>query len=79
MYSEIVNISVPVSKDVALVYFNSDKYEKLKIQALFSILIKENIDVHKKKLLTIMDDISEEAKKNGLTESILAEILNSND
>jgi hypothetical protein len=78
MQVEIEYITLPVAKEAALFYNNSDEKDKIRYQSLFSLLLKPRTKQEAiESLFTTMNEISIIAKKNGLTQEILDEILES--
>jgi predicted CopG family antitoxin len=66
-------INIRVSDKAAEEYLRMNEEEKNRLSQLFNELVKD-----KRTLLQVMDDMSEYAKKQGLTPEILDELLNDN-
>ncbi len=64
-------INIKVSDKAAEIFLSMNEQEKDRLSQLFDELLED-----KRTLLQVMDDISEYAKKQGLTPDKLDEILN---
>ena len=74
--AEIEYITLPVNKEAAVFYNNSDEKDKMLYQLFFSSFLKKNKEDRVKELFRKQfNRISTTAKSNGLTQEILDEIL----
>jgi hypothetical protein len=76
---EFEYITLPVAKEAALFYNNSDEKDKMIYQSFFSSFLKKNKEDRVRDLFETMKSIRVTAKANGLTPEILDEILSEND
>jgi hypothetical protein len=68
-------ISIEVDKDIAQTFFNASANEKMKLQLLLNLRLKELIVNPNHSLLEIMDDMGQYAQSQGMTEELLASLL----
>jgi predicted CopG family antitoxin len=66
-------INIRVSDKAAKKFLSMNEEEKNRLSQLFNEMVED-----KRTLLQVMDDMSEYAKKQGLTPEILDELLNDN-
>jgi hypothetical protein len=66
-------ISIQVDEDIAREYNKIASEQRKRIDSLFIQLVQQ--ELKKISLMQIMDDISNEAERNGLTPEILESIL----
>ncbi len=66
-------ISIQVDEDIAREYNKITPQQRNKIESLFTLLVQQ--ELKKISLMQIMDDIADEAERNGLTPEILESIL----
>jgi predicted CopG family antitoxin len=66
-------INIMVSDKAAEKFLSMNEEEKNRLSQLFNEMVED-----KRTLLQVMDDMSEYAKKQGLTPEILDELLNDN-
>ena len=68
-------IIVSVDADLEEIYRSASESERRKLDLLLNIRLRTVLEPPEKPLLTLMDEISREAKRNGLTPEILQSIL----
>ena len=68
-------ITISLDADLAEIYRSASDSERRKLDLLINLRLRDVLTPPKKSLLTLMDEISEEAKRNGLTPEILESIL----
>ena len=68
-------ITISLDTDLAEIYRSASDSERRKLDLLINLRLRDVLTPPKKSLLTLMDEISEEAKRNGLTPEILESIL----
>ena len=66
-------ITIQVNSDIAKAYQEINSTRREKLELLFSILLKQELD--NRSLSQIMDDIGSKAQERGLTPEILESIL----
>ncbi len=66
-------IAIQVDEDIAREYNKTTPEQRKRIESLFTLLVQQ--ELKKISLMQIMDDISDEAARNGLTPEILESIL----
>jgi len=66
-------IAIQIDEDIAREYNNIPPQQRKKIESLFTLLVQQ--ELKKISLMQIMDDIADEAERNGLTPEILESIL----
>jgi len=66
-------ISIQVDENIAREYNKINPKQRKRIEYLFTLLVQQ--ELKKISLMQIMDDISDEAERNGLTPEILESIL----
>ena len=66
-------ITIQVNSDIAKAYQEINSTRREKLELLFSILLKQELD--NRSLSQIMDDIGYKAQERGLTPEILESIL----
>jgi hypothetical protein len=71
----IEKISLELDADVAMAYNRAPAEEKKKIRSLLSMWLRETAAASPKTLPTIMDELSDRARKRGLTPSKLESLL----
>lgn len=71
---EMTLITIPLDKETARIYNDASEEEKRKIQFLVGLFFKDFI-LSPRPLAEIMDEVSDEAEKRGLTPEILNSIL----
>jgi hypothetical protein len=70
------NITIPLDSDVANFYLNASEQEKIRLQWLLNLWLKQEVMLAPGRTLDeIMDEAGMIAKKNGLSEEVLAQIL----
>ena len=69
------NITIEVEEGAARAYGEASPDERLKLQLLLSLRLKELTDGPGKSLRTIMDEIGREAEARGMTPEILESLL----
>ena len=67
-------IELQVDADLAKTFQDANPAQQQKVQALMNIWLKRAMTITQ--LQTTLDDLSDEAKTNGLTPEILESILN---
>ena len=68
-------ITISVDADLAEIYRLASESERHKLDLLLSIRLRSILTRPKKSLSTLMDEISQEAQRNGMTPEILESIL----
>ena len=68
-------ITISVDADLAEIYRSASESERRKLDLLLSIRLRSILTRPKKSLSTLMDEISQEAQRNGMTPEILESIL----
>jgi hypothetical protein len=76
MNSELEEITLRVDKETANYFNNSSIKEKSAIQAYFEMSILRYRENKSKKLFNTIDKAQRQAKKNGLNQEKLEELLN---
>jgi hypothetical protein len=66
-------IAIQIDEDTAREYNRIAPQQRKKIESLFTLLVQQ--ELKKISLMQIMDDIADEAERNGLTPEILESIL----
>jgi hypothetical protein len=66
-------IAIQIDEDTAKKYNKITPEQRKRIESLFTLLVQQ--ELKKIPLMQIMDDIADEAKRNGLTPEILESIL----
>ena len=66
-------IAIQIDEDTAKKYNKITSEQRKRIESLFTLLVQQ--ELKKISLMQIMDDISDEAERNGLTPEILESIL----
>jgi hypothetical protein len=66
-------IAIQIDEDTAKKYNRITSEQRKRIESLFTLLVQQ--ELKKISLMQIMDDISDEAERNGLTPEILESIL----
>ena len=66
-------IAIQVDEDIAEQFSKISPEQRKRVESLFTLLVQQ--DLKKISLMQIMDDISDEAERNGLTPEILESIL----
>ena len=66
-------IAIQIDEDIAREYNKIAPHQRKKIESLFTLLVQQ--ELKKISLMQIMDDIADEAERNGLTPEILESIL----
>jgi hypothetical protein len=66
-------IAIQIDEDTAKKYNKISSEQRKRIESLFTLLVQQ--ELKKISLMQIMDDISDEAERNGLTPEILESIL----
>jgi hypothetical protein len=66
-------IAIQIDEDTAKKYNKIAPEQRKRIESLFTLLVQQ--ELKKISLMQIMDDIADEAKRNGLTPEILESIL----
>ncbi len=66
-------IAIQVDEDIAEKFSKTTSEQRKRIESLFTLLVQQ--ELKKISLMQIMDDISGEAERNGLTPEILESIL----
>lgn len=66
-------IAIQIDEDIAREYNKIAPQQRKKIEFLFTLLVQQ--ELKKISLMQIMDDIADEAQRNGLTPEILESIL----
>jgi hypothetical protein len=69
----MVTITIPVNPEIAKAYQEIDFARRKKLELLFNILLKQELD--NRPLAQIMDEIGYKAQARGLTTEILESIL----
>jgi hypothetical protein len=67
-------ISIPVDEDVAKLYNAATEQERLKLQIMLQLWLRDAAR-HQKPLGQLMDEISDRAIARGMTEEILKNII----
>jgi hypothetical protein len=70
-----VESTIKVPAQLAEIYNNSPTSEQTRAVIVLHFLLKNKITRDQNNIFQLMDDIGKEAKENGLTEEILADIL----
>lgn len=68
-------ITLQVDADTALAFQAASPKDKEKVSLLFSLLLKNYYQSKQRSFLQLIDEISENAQRRGLTPEILDEIL----
>ena len=68
-------ITISLDTDLAEIYRSASESERRKLDLLINIRLRNILTRPKKSLLTLMDEISQEAQRNGMTPEILQSIL----
>ena len=68
-------ITISLDTDLAEIYRSASDSERRKLDLLLNMKLRSILTRPKKSLSTLMDEISEEAKRNGMTPEILESIL----
>lgn len=68
-------ITISVDADLAEIYRSASESERRKLDLLLNIRLRAVLTRPKKSLSTLMDEISQEAQRNGMTPEILESIL----
>ena len=68
-------ITISVDADLAEIYRSASESERRKLDLMLNIRLRAVLEPPEKPLLTLMDEISREAQRNGLTPEILQSIL----
>ena len=68
-------ITISVDADLAEIYRSASESERRKLDLLLSIRLRNILTRPKKSLSALMDEISQEAQRNGMTPEILESIL----
>ncbi len=71
-------ITIDIAPGSARIYREASKSDKEKLQALFEVWMREYSSSSIESLKQLMDDISTNAQKRGLTPDILDSILSEN-
>ena len=66
-------IAIQVDEDIAEQFSKISPEQRKRVESLFTLLVQQ--DLKKISLMQIMDDIADEAERNGLTPEILESIL----
>ena len=66
-------VAIQVDEDIAEQFSKISPEQRKRIESLFTLLVQQ--ELKKISLMQIMDDISDEAERNGLTPEILESIL----
>jgi hypothetical protein len=66
-------IAIQIDEDTAKKYNKISSGQRKRIESLLTLLVQQ--ELKKISLMQIMDDISDEAERNGLTPEILESIL----
>lgn len=69
-------ITISVDADLAEIYRSASESERRKLDLLINLRLRDVLAPSKKSLSTLMDEISREAQRNGMTPEILTSILN---
>jgi len=67
--------TIKVPAQLAEIYNNAPPSEQIRTVVVMQFLLKNKITRDQDNIFQLMDDIGKQAKENGLTEEILAEIL----
>lgn len=74
-----VSVTLPIEDDIAQAFTNAAPEDQRKFQTLVEILMREFVTADQDTLSDLMDSISDKAQARGLTEEILAALLNDDD
>lgn len=74
---ETKEITIRVSPNAANIYESASEQERRKLDALLSLRLSETAEPMRS-MKEIIKEASDEARKKGLTEDVLKEILNDN-
>lgn len=72
----VANIQVHLQDDVAEAYNATSEQRRTGLSRLLGFLIQEFVESTPESLLSLMDEMSQEAETNGLTDEVLQSILN---
>lgn len=72
----VANIQVQLQDDVAKAYNATSEQRRTGLSRLLGFLIQEFVESTPESLLSLMDEMSQEAETNGLTDDVLQSILN---
>ena len=68
-------ITISLDTDLAEIYRSASESERRKLDLLINMRLRNILTRPKKSLATLMDEISQEAQRNGMTPEILESIL----
>ena len=68
-------ITISVDADLAEIYRSASESERRKLDLLINMRLRSILTRPKKSLPILMDEISQEAQRNGMTPEILESIL----
>lgn len=68
-------ITISVDADLAEIYRSASESERRKLDLLINMRLRNILTRPKKSLSILMDEISQEAQRNGMTPEILESIL----
>ena len=68
-------ITISLDSDLAEIYRSASESERRKLDMLINMRLRNILTRPKKSLSTLMDEISQEAQRNGMTPEILESIL----
>ena len=68
-------ITIAVDSELAEIYRSVSDQERRKLDLLINLNLRKILTVPRKSIFEIMDEMSREAQKNGLTPEILQSIL----
>jgi len=74
-FMSITTISIPLDELAAEAYAHAPTERREWLHMLINLLVQEFANYSPQSLLALMDDISQEAKLNGLTPEILEALL----
>jgi hypothetical protein len=72
-------ITIPLDESAAAAYRTASAEDQRKIQLLFRVLLREYTAPSNLSLRELMDDIGAKAEAQGLTPTILEQLLNDNE
>lgn len=72
----IATIQIPLKDEVAAAYNASSEQSLIGLRRLLGFLIQEFVESTPESLLSVMDELSQEAEANGLTDDLLVSLLN---
>jgi hypothetical protein len=71
----VATISIPLDNRIVQAYNRAPRERQERLQKLIAVMVEQFADSSPQSLFTLMDEMSDEAARKGLTEEILASIL----